>query len=890
MSKYKKLSQERKELQAKGLLPDWYITPGYQMFVSRYEYDTKGRSVLGQFERIAATAAKHLAHIGKEQEGYHWFVNLLWKGWLSPSTPVLANMGTTRGMPVSCAANVVEDSIDGFYSALRECAILSKLGFGTASYLGDIRPRGSKIADGNKASGILPVLKDFVTMTRNVSQGGVRRGAWAGYIPIEHGDFDEIVDYISSEPDDVNIGWCVSDEFITSLNNKEVEATRRFQRSMKLKMVTGRGYFFFTDKVNRHVPEMYKKHGLTVKCSQLCQEITLFSDKDHTYSCQPASASLLTPSGLSCIGDVNIGDKIWSKEGWTNVVNKVSTGIKDVYEYRTSLGSFIGTTDHRIVQDSVKIEVDEAESIDGVSYHHDFESSILPEFVVHGLVIGDGTFRNSRTQLCVGENDYDYYNSEISEFISKDGYSFFRNVLIDTFDCTSNVDIRDFDIEMLDTYSKKVSFLRGIFSANGSAIATKDGLVKVVLSQTSKSIVDKVMLLLQSIGLSPRVHDKKGVVTTFSNGQYLCKDSYSISLLRNSDVELFCNKIGFIQGYKMDILKNRRSLKIEKPRRFNAEIQSKTYLGSFEVFHIEVDNESHTYWHNGLDVSNCVLSSMNLATYDEWKDTDAVFWATVFLDCVCEEFLTKARSISGLEKIVRCTEKGRALGLGVCGLHTYMQDHSIVFESLDAQFKMCEMFELMQKESNRASQWMAVELGEPEWCEGFGVRNTHTMTCPPTKSTSLLMAGVSEGVSPNPSSTYTQQTASGEIDRINGSLVAVMKAKGKFNYDEIDKIVDDGGSVQNVDWLDDHEKAVFRTAFEMNQNVLLRYAALRNKFVDQWQSVNLFIAADSPEEVVAELHEDAFNNEQIEGLYYIVTRSGYSHQSKINTESCESCQ
>lgn len=570
MSKYKKLSQERKELQAKGLLPDWYITPGYQMFVSRYEYDTKGRSVLGQFERIAATAAKHLAHIGKEQEGYHWFVNLLWKGWLSPSTPVLANMGTTRGMPVSCAANVVEDSIDGFYSALRECAILSKLGFGTASYLGDIRPRGSKIADGNKASGILPVLKDFVTMTRNVSQGGVRRGAWAGYIPIEHGDFDEIVDYISSEPDDVNIGWCVSDEFITSLNNKEVEATRRFQRSMKLKMVTGRGYFFFTDKVNRHVPEMYKKHGLTVKCSQLCQEITLFSDKDHTYS--------------------------------------------------------------------------------------------------------------------------------------------------------------------------------------------------------------------------------------------------------------------------------------------------------------------------------CVLSSMNLATYDEWKDTDAVFWATVFLDCVCEEFLTKARSISGLEKIVRCTEKGRALGLGVCGLHTYMQDHSIVFESLDAQFKMCEMFELMQKESNRASQWMAVELGEPEWCEGFGVRNTHTMTCPPTKSTSLLMAGVSEGVSPNPSSTYTQQTASGEIDRINGSLVTVMKAKGKFNYDEIDKIVDDGGSVQNVDWLDDHEKAVFRTAFEMNQNVLLRYAALRNKFVDQWQSVNLFIAADSPEEVVAELHEDAFNNEQIEGLYYIVTRSGYSHQSKINTEACESCQ
>jgi len=185
---------------------------------------------------------------------------------------------------------------------------------------------------------------------------------------------------------------------------------------------------------------------------------------------------------------------------------------------------------------------------------------------------------------------------------------------------------------------------------------------------------------------------------------------------------------------------------------------------------------------------------------------------------------------------------------------------------------------------------LAQELGEPEWCVGFGVRNTHTLTCPPTKSTSLLMAGVSEGVSPNPSSTYTQQTASGEIDRINGSLVAVMKAKGVFNYAEIDKIIDDNGSVQNVSWLDDHEKAVFRTAFEMKQGTLLRYAAIRNKYVDQWQSINLFIPADTPEEVIAELHEDAFNNEQIEGLYYLVTKSGYSHQGKLNTESCEACQ
>ena len=568
MSKYEELSVERKKLQKEGLIPEWYITPGYQMFKEKYEYKVEGRSVRGQFERLAKTAAKHLEKIGLEEIAYNKFFDLLWKGYLSPSTPVLANMGTDRGLPISCSGNVIHDSIDGFYSSLRECAILSKYGFGTASYLGYIRPRGASISDGNKASGVVPVFKDFVTMTRNVSQGGVRRGAWAGYLPIEHEDFDELVDYISANPDDANVGWCVSDDFTKKLNEGSYEETRRYQKALKLKMVTGKGYWFFNDKANRQVPESYIKNNLTVKAPQLCCEITLFSDFDHTYS--------------------------------------------------------------------------------------------------------------------------------------------------------------------------------------------------------------------------------------------------------------------------------------------------------------------------------CVLSNINLAKYDEWKDTDAVYWALIFLDCVIEEFLTKARNISGLEKIVRFTEKGRAIGLGVCGLHTYMQDNSIVFDSLESQFKMLEMFGYIEKETKRASKFLAEQLGEPEWCEDLGIRNTHTMTCPPTKSTSLLMAGVSEGINPNPSNTYIQQTAAGEIDRINPSLVKLMKDRNKFTTEEISKIVDDEGSVQKVDWLNEHEKKVFKTAFELDQSVLLRYAALRNKHVDQWQSVNLFIPSDSPEEYISELHEDMFNNENILGSYYIYSKSGYSHSNKIKT--CEACQ
>ena len=166
---YKRLSEERKELQGKGLVPDWYTTGGYQMFKSKYEYQTEGRSVRGQFERIAKTAAKHV----KEQypEAEDKFFEMLWKGWLSPSTPVLANMGTNRGMPVSCSGTVISDSIDGFYSNLHEVAMLTKNGFGTASDLSSIRPRGSDISVGGKASGVLPVIKEHVNAMRNVAQG-----------------------------------------------------------------------------------------------------------------------------------------------------------------------------------------------------------------------------------------------------------------------------------------------------------------------------------------------------------------------------------------------------------------------------------------------------------------------------------------------------------------------------------------------------------------------------------------------------------------------------------------------------------------------------------------------------------------------------------------------
>jgi len=276
---------------------------------------------------------------------------------------------------------------------------------------------------------------------------------------------------------------------------------------------------------------------------------------------------------------------------------------------------------------------------------------------------------------------------------------------------------------------------------------------------------------------------------------------------------------------------------------------------------------------------------MNLAKYDEWKDTDAVYWSTIFLDCVVSEFLYLAEKIPGLEKAVAFTEKGRALGLGVCGLHTLFQKRGIPFESLDAQFLNGEIFNKLSQESNRASYDMAEKLGIPEWCQSSGRRNTHTMAIAPTKSTALIMGGVSEGINPDQGMTYTQTTAAGEVERINPVLLDIMKSRGVYDDRHVSDIVSAFGSVQAVDWLSDEEKMVFKTAFEIDQAVVLRLASQRQKYIDQLQSINLFFSAEAGEEYISKIHKMAFKDPNIGSLYYCYSKAGVSA-----SDGCVVCQ
>ena len=291
----------------------------------------------------------------------------------------------------------------------------------------------------------------------------------------------------------------------------------------------------------------------------------------------------------------------------------------------------------------------------------------------------------------------------------------------------------------------------------------------------------------------------------------------------------------------------------------------------------------------------CCLSSLNLAKYDEWRDTDLVYTATWFLDGVLSEFIQKAKNMRGFENAVRSAEKGRALGLGVLGWHTYLQQRGIPFEGMEAQFETRRIFSQIKIESERASRDLATEYGEPLWCKESGFRNTHLRAVAPTVSNSKLAGHVSPGIEPWAANVFTEQTSKGTFIRKNGELIKVLRKAGINNKDTWDKIMEDGGSVQGLKELDkwcyldnkmvlckdtkngDREKIypvkdVFRTFKEINQMDLVKQAGVRQQYIDQSVSLNLAFPSIATPKWINSVTMEAWK-QGIKTLYYMRTES-----------------
>ena len=291
----------------------------------------------------------------------------------------------------------------------------------------------------------------------------------------------------------------------------------------------------------------------------------------------------------------------------------------------------------------------------------------------------------------------------------------------------------------------------------------------------------------------------------------------------------------------------------------------------------------------------CCLSSVNLTKYEEWKNTNLIYDAIWFLDGVLEEFLQKAKGLKGFENAVRSAEKGRAIGLGVLGWHTYLQQNGIPFEGLQAQFETRRIFSQIKIESERASRALAEVYGEPLWCRGTGFRNTHLRAIAPTVSNSKLAGNVSPGIEPWAANVFTEQSAKGTFIRKNKELTKVLRKAGINTNETWDKIMSDGGSVQDIPELDDWGyvnkklvriseqeslnltgfdtvKDVFKTFKEINQLELVNQAGIRQQYVDQAVSLNLAFPSEATPKWINQVHLDAWKK-GVKTLYYMRTES-----------------
>lgn len=268
----------------------------------------------------------------------------------------------------------------------------------------------------------------------------------------------------------------------------------------------------------------------------------------------------------------------------------------------------------------------------------------------------------------------------------------------------------------------------------------------------------------------------------------------------------------------------------------------------------------------------CCLSSVNLEFYDDWKDTSMVADLIVFLDNVLQYFIDHAPDV--LSRAKYSATKERSLGLGAMGFHSYLQKNMIPWESALAMSANNRIFKSIQKSAIYASEMLAKMRGEPDDLKGSGRRNAHLLAIAPNANSSIIV-GCSPSIEPWKSNAYTHRTRAGAHLVKNVHLEKLLIEKGQNTTEVWQSIILNDGSVQQLDWLSDWEKDVFKTAFELDQGWVVDHAAARQKYICQGQSVNLFFPAGSEKGYVNAVHLRAWKG-GLKGLYYLRTNAGVS--------------
>lgn len=546
----------------------YWLNEDSRTFLSR-GYLSKGETPESRIRDIAETAEKYLGMPGYADKFYDYMS----RGFYSLASPVWANYGKKRGLPVSCFGSYVDDNMESILYGVAENGMLMKNGGGCSGYFGAVRHRGAPITDSGESSGSVHFMQMYDTLASVVSQGSVRRGFFAAYQDIDHPDADEFLD-IGTEGNPIQgltTGIVVSDKFIAGVKKGDPEKRKLWAKVLQRRSEIGYPYILFGDNVNNNKPQVYIDKARKIHASNMCIEIALPSSVDETFT--------------------------------------------------------------------------------------------------------------------------------------------------------------------------------------------------------------------------------------------------------------------------------------------------------------------------------CVLSSINVLHWEEIMETDAIEVMTMFLDTVCEEFIQKTEGQEYLKRARNFAMNHRALGVGILGWHSYLQSRMIPFESKEAAKKNLEIAKTLRERSYKASRELAEKLGEPPLLEGYGMRNATTMAIAPTKSSSFILGQVSQSIEPEFSNAYVKDLSKMKVTIKNPYLRKLLEEKGRNTQDVWDSIVQADGSVQNLDFLTLEEKEVFKTFAEINPYTIIDYAAIRQEYIDQGQSLNLMLDPDMTVKDINAMYLYA-HEVGVKSLYYSFSMSAAQSltRKKVMQQGCAACE
>lgn len=895
------------ELKLIGEAPDWMTEEGFRTLNSGYLLE--GETPKQMYVRVASSAASYYNNCNELTDK---FFNVMWRNWLCISSPIAANLGTSRGLPISCNTIHVGDSVDSIFMKNYELAILSKNGAGVGIYFGDIRGRGVKINGNGASEGIVPWAKVFDTTTVSVNQGCYDEKTELltsnGWMKFSNLKGDEKVAQISEEgnlsfTDYTNLICYSVKEDLYRFNNKTfsidllITGNHRLALEKRKRISNKRGE---NNKFLSHKKELAGYLSIS-----LAENTNLHRDNRFWVASRNAYGIKETLSTL---------DKFfiaYQADGSTEPTGN-STGEKS----GTLIYAFHFSKQRKI--DKL------TEILNELGWHYTIskQKDDTTNFLVR-----------VPTNIKLSKILKDHFN--ISDFSSSYAKEFINEVSL------WDGSISSTGISYSSTIKENVDFVQSI-----SFIAGKMS----TLSEPSKKqehhqlkyfiyICDRNSVGCEDINKTKEYYEGNVYCVTVPTGLLVVRRNGAVVICGNStrrgasalylpiehiDIEEFIN----IRRPTGDV--NRRCLNInhgicisdswmeamiagdKKKRQLWAEIlKARVETGEPYLFFSDNVNKNNPkcYVKNNLIVKSsnicseivlytdpdhsfvCCLSSLNLVRWDEWKDTDTVNLTVRFLDAVLSEYIKKTENMKGMEASRRSAIKGRAIGIGVLGWHTLLQEKNMPFDSFNTMQLNSQIFKYIHSRANEETTLLAQELGEPEWCKGFNRRNTHLIAVAPTVSNSTISGGYSAGIEPISANVFTQKSAKGTFIRKNVTLEKLLELKS-YNSPEVWKSINEqNGSVQHLGFLTAHEKEIYLTAREINQHTIVKLAVQRQKWVDQSQSVNLFFAFNSSAKYIHEVHLAAWKN-GLKTLYYLrsdgVIKSDLASRSEDDCKACES--